>query len=282
VVHIVLDGEESAFYKGTNGARNPGREHVMAKEAGRSYPLSPYRRLVTDLMQFSRQVPAVTVERRMQLAELVAARQLCTPRPAWAVLFGKAFALVARAHPELRRSYMAFPRARLYEHPSSTLALNVERQLPNEAVVVQCLIRRPDNRSLAELDGIVRSYQVAPVERLRWYRRAVAMSKVPWPFRPLLWWGALNVFGRRRCHNFGTFGLSTVATQGADLVHLIPVLTSMLHYGLIEAGDLNMRLTWDHRVMDGAVAARILVGLEETLQDNILAELTEMARAAAA
>ncbi len=255
----------------------------MAKEAGRSYPLSPFRRLVTDLMRFSQRVPAVTVERRVNLAALVAARRGCTPRPSWAVVFAKAFALVARDRPPLRRSYMAFPWARLYEHPYSTVALNVERQLPDEAVVVQCLIRRPDNRSLAELDGIVRSYQAEPLGRLRWYRRAMAMSRLPWPVRPLLWWGALNVFGRRRCHNFGTFGLSTVAAQGAGLLHLIPLLTSMLHYGLIDAaGDLDLRLTFDHRVMDGAAAARVLVDLERTLQGDVLAELTRMRRVAAA
>jgi hypothetical protein len=255
----------------------------MAKQVGRSYPLSPFRRLVTDLMRFSQRVPAVTIERRMNLAALVVARQRCTPRPGWAVVFAKAFALVARSHPELRRSYMAFPWARLYEHPSSTVALNVERQLPDEAVVVQCLIRRPDSRPLAELDGIVRSYQAEPLQRLRWYRRAVATSKVPWPIRPLLWWGALNVFGRRRCHNFGTFGLSTVAAQGASLLYPVPLLTSMLHYGLIDrVGDLDLRLTWDHRVMDGAVAARMLVELERTLHEDILAELTRMGRVAAA
>jgi hypothetical protein len=249
----------------------------MGKEVGRSFPLSPFRRLVVDLMHFSRQVPAVTVERRMDLAALAAARQRCAPRPSWAILFAKAFALVARAHPELRRSYLAFPRARFYEHPYSTVALNVERQLPNEAIVVQCLIRRPDNRSLPELDSIVRHYQVEPLERLRWYQRAVAMSRVPWPIRPLVWWGTLNLLGRRRCHNFGTFGVSSVASQGAGILHLIPVLTSMLHYGLLdEAGRLDMRLTWDHRVMDGGAAARILVALERALQDVLLAEVTRL------
>jgi hypothetical protein len=255
----------------------------MAKEIGRSYPLSPFRRLVTDLMRFSRHVPAVTVERRLRLAALVAARQRCAPRPCWAVVFAKALALVARSRPELRRSYMAFPWARLYEHPSSTAAVNVERQLPDEAVVTQCLIRRPDRRSLIELDGIVRSFQNEPIGRLRWYRRAVALSKTPWPIRPLLWRGVLNVFGRRRCHNFGTFGLSSVAAQGAGLLYLIPLLTATLHYGLFnEAGDLDVRLTWDHRVMDGAVAARILVELERTLGDDLLAELTQMGRLTAA
>src|SRR5205823_7950669 len=76
---------------------NPGREHVMTKERGRSYPLSPFRRLVTDLMGFSQKVPAVTAERRINLSALMEARQNCPSRPSWAVLFAKAFALVARS-----------------------------------------------------------------------------------------------------------------------------------------------------------------------------------------
>jgi len=255
----------------------------MAKEHGRSIPLSPFRRLVVDLMGFSQKVPAVTVERRMDLAALQRARQRCTPRPAWTIVFAKAFALVARNHPELRRSYMAFPWPRFYQHPSSTVALNIERQIGGEAVVVQCVIRRPDNRSLTKLDAIVRHYQAEPVEKLRWYQRAVAMSRLPWPLRPLLWWGALNVFGRRRCHNFGTFGLSSVAAHGAGVLHLIPLLTSMLHFGLLgPAGEIDMRLTWDHRVMDGTRAAQILVELERTLQNEILSELTGLDVVAAA
>jgi len=252
-------------------------------KAGRSLSISPFRRLVTDMMQFSCKVPAVTVDRRMNLAALVAARQVCTPRPSWAVIFAKAFALVARSNPELRRSYMTFPWARFYEHPSSIVALNVEREFRGELLVTQCLIRRPENRTLSELDGIVRDFQAQPVERLRWYQRALAMSKLPWPIRPFLWWGALNVFGRRRCHNFGTFGMSSVAAQGAGILHLIPLLTGMLHYGLFDAsGHLDVRFTWDHRVMDGALAARILVEIERTLQVDLVAELTRMRSAVAA
>jgi hypothetical protein len=255
----------------------------MAKEVGRSYWLSPFRRLVTDLMRVSQQVPAVTIERRMNLSALVASRQQCRPRPSWAVVFSKALGLVARSWPELRRSYLGFPWGRLYQHPYSIVALNVERKLPGEAIVTQCLIRRPENRSLLELDAIVRHFQTEPVEQLRWYRRAVSMSKLPWPVRPFLWWGALNVFGRRRCHNFGTFGLSSVAFHGAGIVHLIPLLTSMLHFGLFtDAGEIDMRLTWDHRVLDGAVAARILVEVEKALRGEILTELNQMREPTAA
>src|SRR5205085_936731 len=139
----------------------------------------------------------------------------CPARPSWTALFTKAVALVARSRPELRQSYMPLFGGRLYEHPNSIGALNIERQIGDELIVTQCLVRRPDNCSLTELDGVVRAHQTEPVEQTRWYQRAMGMSKVPWPIRRLLWWGALNVIGRRRCHNFGTFSVSSVAPQGA-------------------------------------------------------------------
>ena len=147
----------------------------MTKEAGRIVPLSPFRRLVTDLMLMSRNVPAVTVDRHMirSLGRGTANMQPrlggpCSPRrlPWW------------RRHiRELRRSYMSFPWARLYEHPYSTVALNVERELPEEMVVAtQCLVHQPHKRSLTELDGIVRSFQSE-----LWRRRSSAGIGAPWP-----------------------------------------------------------------------------------------------------
>ena len=255
----------------------------MARNVGRSYPVSPFRRLVVDMMWASTKVPAVTIERRMNLGALASARQRCPTRPGWAVIIAKAFALVARRYPQLRQAYMTFPWPRFYEHPSSTVALNIEREIDGEPVVLQCLIRRPDQRTLAEMDRIVRHDQETPLQELRWYQRARVMSRLPLPIRRFVWWGSLNVFGRQRTHNFGTFGLTSVASQGAGVLHIIPLLTSTLHYGLFDAeGNLDLRLTWDHRVMDGAIVARILVELERTLLGEILNELHGMCGAMAA
>ena len=53
----------------------------MERVRGRSIPVSPYRRVVTDLMHFSQQVPAVTAERPMDLSPLVAARAAALDAP---------------------------------------------------------------------------------------------------------------------------------------------------------------------------------------------------------
>jgi hypothetical protein len=100
------------------------------------------------------------------------------------------------------------------------------------------------------------------------------MSKVPWIFRRLTWWVSLNLIGKLRCHNFGTFSLTSVAAQGAGVLNMTPLLTSTLHYGLFdERGNLPMRITFDHRAVDGACVARALVRVEEVLQKEILQEL---------
>ena len=250
---------------------------------GKSYALSPFRRLVVDLMHYSRQTPSVAIERRMNLSALAAARMECVSRPGWTILFAKAFALVANTYPELRRVYMPLPWPRLYEHPYSTVSLNIERLLPDEPIVLQCLIKRPENRSLADIAAIVRENQTTPLEDLRWYRRSRTMGALPMPIRRMVWWTTLKVLGKVRSHNFGTYSVSSIAPQGAGILQLVPVLTSSLHYGLFhDDGSLDVRLTFDHRVLDGGTAARCMVELERTLQGRILSELHGMRRAAAA
>jgi len=244
------------------------------KTKGRTLRVSPYRRAVVDLMHFSQQVPAVTAERRIDLSPLMAARAACTERPSWTVLFSKAFAMLGRDHPVLRRAYLKCPWARFYEHPHNIAAINIERRLPDEDIVLFCLIRSPENRTLAEMDAMVRHHRDTPVKDLRCYQRSSGMGNIPWPFRRMVWWTALNMFGRRRCHNFGTFSVSSIASAGAGLLTLVPILTSAIHYGLFEGSVLPMRLTFDHRVMDGATAARILVDLERVLNAELVNELT--------
>lgn len=254
----------------------------MGKLKGRWLPVSPFRRLVADLMRFSQKVPSVTANRGLSLAPLIEARQSVFPRPTWTALFTKAYAVVARDYPELRRTWMTFPWPRLYEHPHNVATLNVERQVDGENVVLYCAIRAPENRSLEEIDGIIRHHKEAPIGDVRSYQRAMTLAKCPGPIRRLVWWVTLNMLGRTRSHNFGTFGLTTVAGQGAGIHHIIPLLTSTIYYGLFdERGGLDLRLQWDHRVFDGAMAARILVDLEQVLLREIRLECLSRRRAAA-
>lgn len=246
----------------------------MGRSKGRWIGITPFRKMVCDLMHFSQQVPVAIAERRMNLGPLFEARKKAANRPAWTSLFAKAYGMVCANNPALRRCYLKFPWHRLYEHPHSIVALNVERRTEDEDVVLFCLIRAPENRSIREIEEKVREYMETPVDDLRSHQRAMAVAKIPWPIRRLFWWCALNLFGRRRCHNYGTFSLTSVGSRGAGLLNVAPILTTAIHYGQIdEKGCVDVRLSWDHRVMDGSTLARALVELENVLNVNIAGEL---------
>lgn len=245
----------------------------MTEAKGRSYAVSHFRRLVVDLMHFSGRVPSITIERRMDLGALVTARDLCQPPPTWSAIFTKSFAVVAARRPELRTAYLTFPWPRFYEHPCNIATLNVDRQLEAERVVLYTHVVRPEECTLYEIDARIREHQEQPVASLPSYRAAVRLSRLPWPLRQFIWWGGLNVFGGMRAKHFGTFGLSSLGALGASLLHMVPLLTSTLHYGMFDAtGRLEVRLSFDHRVFDGATAARALADLEEVLLGPILEE----------
>jgi hypothetical protein len=246
----------------------------MSQQSGRNLALTPFRQLVVDLMHFCQKVPGATVERSMNLSPLIAARRACVPRPSWSSIFLKAMSIVAARRPELRRSFMPFPWPHLYEHPINIANFPLERRHNDEDVVLFVQLRRAEQRSLAELNEIIQACKDQPVESVKFFSRAIRMSKAPWPFRRLAWWVSLNLMGKLRCHNFGTFSVSSVAGEGAGVLSLSTLLTSTLHYGLFDdRGNLPMRMTFDHRVFDGAFAARTIVELEQVLLTDILEEL---------
>jgi len=252
----------------------------MIQPTGRYYSVSYFRRLVSDLMQFAATVPSVTIERRMDLARLVAARKACTTSPTWSAIFIKAYSIVAARTRELRTAYLKFPWPRFYEHSINVCTLNMDRQLADERVVLQVHIPSPETLTLAELDNLIRDYQQRPVEEIPAYHTAVRMSMLPWPIRQWIWWGALNIFGSTRCHHFGTFSITSIGAHGAGIVHLVPLLTSTIHYDMFDAsGSIAMRMSFDHRVLDAAAAAGALEDLEAVLMGDILAECMRSAGA---
>jgi hypothetical protein len=245
----------------------------MSRATGRYISVSYFRRLVTDLMHFSAKVPSVTIERRMGLGRLVAARQECAPAPTWSAIITKAFALVAARTPQLRTSYLTAPWPRLYEHAANVATLTIDRQLADERIVLYAHVSSPEALTLREIDDVIHYHQEEPVGNIPSHRRAVRLSRVPWPFRRLVWWAGLNLLGPVRCRHFGTFGVTSLGALGAGVTHLLPLLTSQIHYGMFDAsGGVEMRLSFDHRVLDGATAARALAGLEGVLLGEVLHE----------
>jgi hypothetical protein len=240
---------------------------------GRAIKLSPARRLVGDLMRFSIDIPRITVQRRMKLGPVLKARERLEPRPSWTALFLKAYGLLSQETPELRRAYVKLPWPHLYEYPSSVASLAYERDHGGERVVLLDRIKQPEKFSIQQLLDRMRTTRSRPVMEIKEFRRALKMARVPTPLRRLLMWLSLNL-GRQRANYFGTFQLSVYSGLGAESLNPLTPLTTLLNYGRIdEDGAVDVRIHYDHRVMDGANVARALERLELILNTVIAEEL---------
>ena len=238
----------------------------MPQPTGRYVPLSLPRRFICDLVHFAHRVPTVPVQRHMNIAPLVAAREAALPRPSWCAVFTKAYGFVCAAFPELRRAYLSFPWPHLYEHPINVASVAVERRVNDEDAVFFAHLRRPETRGLRELDAELRRFKEQPIESIADFRRMLLVTRLPRPLRRLAWWIGLNAWGRKKAHYLGTFGVSVYAGLGATSLHPLSPVTSALNYGVIDGdGNVDVRIIYDHRVLDGATVARALAEMEHVL-----------------
>ena len=255
----------------------------MAGVSGHNVGLSVPRRFVCDLLHASRHAPIITFERRMDLAGVAAARRAAATPPAWVLLFAKAFAAVAARRPELRRAYLPTPWPRLWEADESVASVAVEREYRGESGVFIGFLRAPDMKTLAELAATLDEWKTQPVDEVKPFRRQIAFTRLPLPARRFLWWYANAWSGKIKARNFGTFGVSLTGASGATALNLIGPLTTALNTGVVrDDGTVDVRLHFDHRVMDGMPAARALAEVEEYLRTEIVAELTAAEPTAAA
>jgi hypothetical protein len=249
----------------------------MDQPAGRWISLSLPRRFISDLVYFSKLAPLTTMQRTMQLSEVVEMRQRAKPRPGWCALFTKAYSFAAAQRPPLRQAYIPWPWPHFYEHPISVASVAVERRYGAEDAVFFAHLRNPHEQALTAIEAHLERCKTDPVESIAFFRRVLQTSRLPRPLRRLIWRFGLYTSGRRRARHMGTFGVSVTANLGASSLDLLTPLTTALNYGVVSPdGSVDVRLTYDHRVLDGGTAARALADVETVMKGPILAELASL------
>jgi hypothetical protein len=245
---------------------------------GRAIPLSVQRRMIIDLLYFATGIPTLPVQKRMSLGPIVAARAACQRRPRWTAIFTKAYALVAQEFPDFRRVYIKIPWPQLYEYPTSRATILIERDYRGESAVCPVSIKDPAHQTLRDIGSWIEHASTAPVEDIKDFRRWTQFARLPRFLRRALWWVGLN-WGRQRGNYFGTFGVSVYSALKAESLHPLAPTTTVLNYGVMtEDGVLDVRIIYDHRVMNGATVARALTRLEEILNSVMVEEVRSLAK----
>jgi hypothetical protein len=243
---------------------------------GKRLPISPARRFVLELMHHAKQVPSLPLARDTDVSTLIEARRRADV--SWTAVFMKAYGLVARMIPELRRTYVRWPWPHYYEHPVSECALLVEREFEGENVILASKVRGPENGSLRSIDEAIRRYRNKPVLEVSAYRQILRLGRMPGFLRRFLMWQTLNTSGYAKSKRLGTFAISSLGNLGVEQMHPLCPLTTYLTFGPIaDSGIVNVKIVYDHRVMDGRTVGRALVELEQVLQTQLRSELEGMA-----
>ena len=159
----------------------------------------------------------------------------------------------------------------------------VEREYRGEWGVFIGFLKAPEKMPLSAMSAALDEWKGRPVDEVEPFRRQIAFTRLPLPARRFLWWYANAWSGKIKARNFGTFGVSLTGASGATALNLIGPLTAALNTGVVgDDGAVDVRLHFDHRVMDGMPAARALAEVEEYLRTEIVAELAAAAEPAAA
>ena len=164
----------------------------------------------------------------------------------------------------------------MFEYEAATGHVTTEVKIDGSDALAFIPIESPELCPLLEIDRQLELSRKDP-RRLRPMAHGLIAARFPRPIRRLAYWFVLNFSGRLRSVYFGTFGVTTVGNWGVESVRPIAPAISILHYGAIEAdGKVSIRMTYDHRVLDGIGPSRALNEMEAFLHTEILAELIEM------
>lgn len=233
------------------------------------------RNLSCDLLYFHQGIPLCAHDRRMDLQEVDAARAAAPVRISWPAVFLKAYSLTAREFPQLRQMWYRWPWAHLYQHPTSTGILTVQRVWEGEPWLFWGRISKPDQLPLTELQRRINWFRDGDVREV--FRKQVQFARMPLLLRRVIWWWNLNVAAADRAERLGTFFLSTLAGRGAEIQLPPSVQTGCLTFGPLDSGrTARVTLAYDHRVMDGALVADALCRLECLLNTQLAGELASI------
>jgi hypothetical protein len=257
--------------------KSPGSDDLekRSRRLGSRRRLSLARQTIIDLMYFSKSLPLIAVERVMHIGDLARARANHPERPPWSALFAKAFGVVAQELAPLRQAYFPVPFPHIFEYDENVVSIAHELHLGGDLAVLPVRIRSPETWPIAAFRYKIMEMGSADLRRGGFYRWLALVSHFPFFLRRPVWWTVLNV-PRLRKRFFGTFAVTSVGALGAELLTPRAPVTSLLTYGPIgDDGHVRVRLLFDHRVYDGAIAARALARLEEILLGSIKSELCE-------
>lgn len=241
---------------------------------GKRIKLGNGRRLVSDLIRIANAIPAAGIATEYELRPVAQLRRRIRPKLSWNILYMKAYALVASETPVLNQYHVGFPFAHLYQSDSVVCMMTISRQYRGEDRLLFARFTNPQNYSLHSLQQQYCRFRDDPVDSIRQFRHQIRFAGMPNWVRRLGWWTMFNLWPSKRASHVGTLGISFSSYRGIYGNRSLGPLTTVLGIDPMPRKNRGrLMLTFDHRVLDGMPACRILENIQAKLQTVVQAEL---------
>lgn len=199
----------------------------------------------------------------------------------------KAIGLAQRTHPLSRT--IRLPDGRMALLHKIIAGFTVERFVDNEPTVFFGAIDEPDSKPLTQIADELKAYGEEEIEAVPQLAIEHRFNHMPWLIRQFILWLGMWFPSIRLRYMGATFGVSSLGKFGCRVLLPPCVSPSTFGIGAIEQrpvaidGKVEIRpimslvLNFDHRVIDGAPAARFMQDvvrliqgdLEEFIQDEL-------------
>lgn len=202
----------------------------------------------------------------------------------------KAIAIAQRNHPKTRTQML--PIGRLVQFNKVRAQFTVERFVDEEPVLFFGDIENPDTKDIQTISEELHAYGTEPIAKLPQLDIQNKFSRYPWIIRQLIIYFGVRIPAMRLRYMGATFGFSSLGKYGCRNLISPSVITSMFCVGEVEdrpvaldgkvevRPQLSLVLNFDHRVMDGATAARFMKDIVDLLQggleEHVKAELVSL------
>lgn len=235
------------------------------------------RRLVDDVVTLAQKFPSAGLSGEFDAPQVHEIRRISRPRISWNVLYMKAYAEVAAETPELRQCYVRFPRPHLYQHHDVVCMLTLSRKHEGQERLFFARFNNPQEDGLDELQQRYDYLRQAPVEEIKQFRHQIRFASMPRFLRRCGWWVMFNLWPAKRSSHIGTMAMSLSGYKGSFGTRHLGPLTSILGTDPVpRKGKSHLTLTFDHRVLDGVPATRILNQIQKRLTTTVAEELAKL------
>ncbi|HSV68391.1 MAG TPA: 2-oxo acid dehydrogenase subunit E2 [Mycobacteriales bacterium] len=248
-----------------------------AAPAGARRPFPAARRGTYAFLRDARDTCHVYLMADVDATALRAARRANEGKLSYVSFVVKAAADVLTGYPDARAVLHDGPRPRLAVFDDVHAKVLFDKTVDGQRCVVSGTVLAAQSRTVLEVQDAIDTYKDAEVAETGPFAQVRRMQRLPLPLVRLVYRLALRDPARRAALQ-GTFAVTSIGHEPVRAI--FPMVSGTLGFGVgriadeavVRAGEIGvaprftLSLSFDHRVLDGAMAAEVLARVKDRLE----------------